>query len=159
MRKICVLFLFALLLFSCGQKFDLLKYQNGDISARCLVNDEYVINVKKSDGLRSLSIIEPSELDTISFELENGECVAICDGAKIPLDISKLDGIVAMCSIFDLDEGAISSTLVEENGTVVSFSQNDLLYSVSYGKDSLPTKIDISGDGFVLSLKILEITK
>ncbi len=159
MKKICLLFVFVFMLFSCGEKFDLLEYQEGNVVAKCLVNDEYIIKVEKTENLRTLSIIEPIELETISFEFADGECVAICEGTKIPLNNSKLGGIVALCSIFDLNEGAISSSLVEENGTTVSFSMQGISYAVSYGQNNLPTQIDISGDGFVLNVKILEIIK
>lgn len=151
--SICIL----ISLFSCEKKFDLLEYQSADICAKCLVNDTYIINVEKSQGLRSLSIIEPVELDTISFKLENDTAIAICDGTEIPIDISNLGGIVALCSIFDLDSEAISSSSVDESGTTVSFLIEGVSYSVSYGKNNLPTHFNISSDNFSLAVKVLEL--
>ncbi|MBO5374518.1 MAG: hypothetical protein J6A54_03605 [Clostridia bacterium] len=159
MKRIFVLLILMLALFSCAERYELLSYQEGDISAKCSLNDKYIINVEKSADERVLKILEPCELEGVEFRCTSEGCVAICDDIEIPIDRALLNGVVAICSIFDLDESAIQASIADEDEASVSFLMDDISYTVTYGDDCLPSLIEISTDGFSHILRVLEITK
>lgn len=158
MKRIFLIVLLALIFVSCGSKYEPLAYQEGDVSALCRVNGEYDIKIEKREGERVLSISEPSALSSVSFIINNEECVAISDGTKIPLERDKMTGIVALCSIFDLDMECLSSSSIDDNGdSTLCFVKDEIAYLVSYGQDNLPKHIQISAPSFTHEVEILEL--
>ena len=158
MKKIiCALFL-CLLLISCNRNDDILSYQNGDISARCIINGEYEVDISKKGDVRELKIVSPSSLDNISFVYDSGSWSAICDDIKIPLNADELDGICALASIFDLDKSAISTAYDTDGVGIVSFDMNEICYTVTYNGLSLPERIKITSDTLDFDVEIASIS-
>ena len=157
MKRLLVALFAVLLLCSCGAKYEPFAYQNGDIVAKCEVNDKYIINVEKAGGERLLYISEPSELSYISFKYEGGECIARCDEMEIPLSEGAMDGIVALCLMLDLSEEDIISTTASVDSSRIEVCSGDVCYLVDYNKDSLPSHISISSDSLSIEVEILEL--
>lgn len=158
MKRLFVALFTILLLCSCGAKYEPFAYQDGDIVAKCRVNDKYIIKVEKVEGERLLYISEPSELSYISFKYEGGECVARCDDMEIPLSEGASDGIVALCLMFDLSERDIVSTTASVDSSRIEVCSGDICYLVDYDKDSLPSHISISSDSLSIDVEILELS-
>ena len=146
-----------LILSSCGREYGILSYQEGDLCALCRVNDEYVVNIRKEGGTRALEIIEPSALCGVSFVLENGSWQAVSGNMKIPLESTQIQGIAALCSMFDMSEAWISSALDDDGYGIVDFAADNILYRVTYGALSLPTHITIEADTFTHKVDIISI--
>lgn len=161
MKRLAFVFLMCIFLSSCAPKYDILSYQGGNIEAECVINGNYTVNIIKKEDYRALKIIEPSSLASVSFELEGSEWVARCEETTIPMEKSSLYGICALCSIFDLEESAITTATDVDGVGFVDFVTDDITYTVSYNSQSLPEHIKITGselelDVEIKSIKILE---
>ncbi len=144
------IFIFALLLalmlcVGCAPEYDILSYQEKNVVASCKIDEKYVVNIIKEENTRAIEVVEPSSLCGISFRLQNGEWHATLDELAIPMSESELEGICALCSIFDLESSAITTAYDEQGYGVVSFNMGELQYTVSYNELSLPQKIKITG--------------
>lgn len=161
MKRLAFVFLMCIFLFSCAPRYDILSYQRENIDAECVINGKYTVNIIKKEDYRALKIVEPSELCAVSFELEGSEWVARCEDVKIPMEKAQLYGICALCSIFDLDESAITTATDTDGIGFVDFVTDDITYTVSYNSQALPEHIKITGselelDVEIKSIKILE---
>ena len=158
MKRLLIILGFALILLSCAPKGDILDYQNGSVIAECIINDKYSANIIKKEDFRALELTDGA-LSGISFVRDNGAWSARIDEIEIPIDESDLNGIVALTSIFDLSESAITTAEVDGGAGVICFDMNGTSYTVTYNEQSLPEHITINGDGFSLELKIISIKK
>ena len=150
------LLLFALLILaSCAPKRNALSYQEGEIFAECVINGKYHANIIKKEDFRALELTSEN-LEGISFVCKGGAWSACIDEASIPLDKENLVGVVAICSIFDLSERAITTAT---EGGVVSFDMDSLTYTITYNSLELPSNVTIEGEGLSIDIEILSITK
>lgn len=145
------------MLSSCGREYGILSYQEGDLCAICRVNDEYVVSIKKEGDFRALEIIEPSALCGVSFVLKNGNWRAVSGDMEIPLESTQIQGIAALCSMFDMSEAWISSALDDDGYGIVDFAADNVLYRITYGALALPTHITIEADTFTHNVEIISI--
>ena len=157
MKRLFILILVLFLLVSCNGRLNLLSYQDGDLCAICKVNGEYTVQIEKLGEERILSILEPSELSSVSFIINKEECFGVYGDTRIPLERDSLQGIVALCSIFDLSSDAISSTSVSENDATVSFTLGGVRFDITYGEDNLPKHVQIHAEDFSHEVEILDL--
>lgn len=151
MKKALILIpLILLSLSACiNQSYGILPYQEKDIEAEINVNNEFKIRLIKKENI-TLEIIEPKELDTMSFTIDEKGILAKSDKVEILLEKESLDGIYAISQIFSLNESFLTS--MEENQ--LTFEQNEAHYRLTLGKNDLPTKIIISSNSFYYEISI-----
>ena len=154
-RILFILALVALLFMSCGNEYDILSYQEKEITAECKVNEKFDLEIKKTGGCVRICVLSPENLGGTVFEISKESSFVIKDELKIPLDNENIRGIYALSQIFSLSEEAI--TTATQNG-VISFDTDHGLYTVTYGENNLPELITISGDDFEYSVKINAIS-
>ncbi len=155
MRRLAFILLAFLLFVSCAPREDALSYQNGDILAECKINGKYNANIIKKEGFRALELTSGS-VSGISFVCEDGAWHACIDEVSIQIDKDSLGGIMAITSIFDLSESAITTAT---EGGVISFNMDSLTYTVTYNSLELPSNVTIEGDGLSIDIEILSIIK
>ena len=158
MKRLSILILVLFLFVSCNGRLNLLSYQDGDLCAVCKINGEYTVQIEKLGDERVLSILEPSELCSVSFIINKEECLGIYGDSRIPIERDKLRGVIALCSIFDLSSDAISSTSVSENDATVSFTLDGVRFDVTYNEDNLPKRVQINAQDFSHEVEILKLT-
>ena len=110
MKRIVLLIplIFCLFFSSCqGGSYGILSYQEKNIEAECTLNGEYKILVTKENGGGSIAFLEPSELSSISFLIENGKIVAKSESVLVPLPEKSATGILAILNMFSLSEGEL----------------------------------------------------
>ena len=133
----------------------MLSYQDGNIVAECIINGKYGAIIIKKEDFRALELTSGT-LDGICFACESGSWSASIDSLSIPIEKSSLVGVVAITSIFDLSESAITTAT---EGGVISFNMDSLTYTVTYNSLDLPSNIAITGNGLSIELEIISITK
>lgn len=154
-RLICLLFIInVILLCACRNEYNILSYQEKNITANCTVNDKYNIEITKNESGRKLTVLEPENLCGIAFEIGENTSYAIKDSMKIPLNNQHISGIFALSSIFSLKEGNLA-TVTENN--ILTFKDTYTVYTVTYGENNLPLHIEISGDKFRYSVNVNSI--
>ncbi|MBQ7352612.1 MAG: hypothetical protein IJW54_01255 [Clostridia bacterium] len=151
MKKALILLpLILLSLSSCiNQSYGILPYQQKNIEAEITVNNEFKIRLIKRENI-TLEIIEPKELDTMSFIIEENGILAKNNNIEILLEKESLDGIYALSQIFSLNESFLTSM---EEGQL-TFEQNETHYKLTLGKNDLPDKIIISSNSFYYEISI-----
>lgn len=154
-RILFILALVALLFVSCGNEYDILSYQENEITAECQVNEKFDLEIKKAGGCVRICVISPENLGGTVFEISKESSFVIKDEMKIPLDNENIRGIYALSQIFSLSEEAITTATSEG---VITFDTDHVLYTVTYGENNLPELITISGDVFEYSVKINAIS-
>ena len=102
----------------------------------------------------SIEVLKPESMRGITFEFENECSFAIKDEMKIPINKENVKGIYALSRIFSLDENGISTV---GTNNVITFNCNDAIYTVTYGKNELPTHIEVSGETFEYSVDLKSI--
>lgn len=149
----------TLCFFGCqGQNYDILSYQNKNISAICTLNDEYKIKVERKNDLSSVSFLEPKELKSVIFTLKNDELSALAGEVNIPLSKENADGIYAILNMFSLDTATVKTAKDDGEFDVLEFDTEIGLYTLLMGENNLPSKIIISGDGYFFEILIDEIS-
>ena len=153
-RILLILVLLALFLASCGSEYDILSYQEKEITAECIVNEKFDLEIKKVGGSVRISVISPEKLKGTVFEITEKSSFVVKNELKIPLNNDDICGIYALSQIFSLSEEAI--TTATQNG-VISFDTDHGLYTVTYGENNLPYQIEISGDSFSYFVEVKSI--
>ena len=152
MKKILLLILiFIIFLFSCHREYGILSYQQNDVEAICTVNEKYTVKIVKSDDLKRMEVLFPDTLEGVFFEMQGENIYVIKEETKIPMSRDSLKGICALLNCFSLKEDFIIN--LSEEG-VASFDTENGIYTVTYGKNSLPQHIKISGDNYEYSVLI-----
>ncbi len=152
-----LLILFIFIFSSCSNSsHDLLWYQAKSIRAECTLNGEYKIIISKDSESASVTVSSPSELEGISFEINDEQCLAKTpDGIKMPIDRSSISGICALTDIFSLNEESIIKTEPAENGSAIyTFSENGVFYEMTYGKNSTPKHVKILSENISYDIEI-----
>lgn len=151
MKKALILLpLILLSLSSCiNQSYGILPYQQKNIEAEITVNNEFKIRLIKKENI-TLEIIEPKELDTMSFIIEENGVLAKNNNVEILLEKKSLDGIYALSQIFSLNESYLTSM----EDSQLTFEQNETHYKLTLGKNDLPDKIIISSNSFYYEISI-----
>ncbi len=156
MKRLFLLLICALILCSCAPKGDILSYQEGDIVAECKINGKYDANIIKKEDFRALELTS-GELTGISFtKSKDGWCASLGE-VSIPIDEEHLDGIVAITSVFDLRESAITTAQSDGALGIVSFDMDNVCYTVTYNQHSVPERVTIEGDCFLIEIEINSI--
>ena len=143
MKRLALVILVILFAFvSCSQPtYGILKYQERDIVAQCLVNDNFRCILEKKQSALTLKILEPQALSSVSF--------AISGEVKIPLSKESLDGIYALLMVLCLREEELTSAKEEENGeATLCFLNGQGEYTLKIGKNQMPKSAEIISDGY-----------
>ncbi|MBQ2809835.1 MAG: hypothetical protein IJF11_02970 [Clostridia bacterium] len=159
MKRLFPLIAILMLLCACTPSYDILSYQDSYIRAECQINDEFLVTITKDGGIRELVVTKPEELCGIAFRGEGEAWVMELNEVEIPTSASSLDGICALCSIFDLSESAITTAKDESGDGIVSFDMERGLYVVTYNKMALPERVKITSADFSYDVRILSIDK
>ena len=157
MKKLAVLLtiLCLLPLSACHrQRYGILSYQQKDIYAECLLNDEYKIAVTQTKSEKSVSFLEPSSLSSISFRQEEEKIIGRAGEVEIPFENMNLDGICAILSIFSLDESNLGSVTGTSEATCMEFTSSLGTYKVTLGKNELPKRIEILSEEYEFDIVI-----
>ena len=155
MKRLALSLLVLLFLVSCTPKDSMLSYQDGNIVAECIINGKYGANIIKKEDFRALELTSGT-LNGVSFVCEGGAWSASIDSLSIPIEKTSLVGMVALTSIFDLSESAITTAT---EGGVISFDMSPFTYTVTYNSLDLPSNITITGNGLSIDIEILTIKK
>lgn len=151
MKRLALVFLVILFAFvSCSQPtYGILKYQERDIVAQCLVNDNFRCILEKKQSTLTLKILEPQALSSVSFVFEGDGVLAISGEVKIPLSKESLDGIYALLMVLCLREEELTSAKEEENGeATLCFLNGQGEYTLKIGKNQMPKSAEIISDGY-----------
>ena len=156
-RLFFILFFFGVVfLCACGRQEKILEYQEGDISAQCVINGKYGVLLEKRGGEVTLTVTEPDYANGITFVL--GESVAASVGdTKIDLDRETVKGICALGETFSQREECLIGASSGEEGSVLTFQREGCLYRLTLGKNSLPKQVYISSESFEYNVEIVSI--
>lgn len=157
MKKIAILLtlLCLLPLSSChGQRYGILSYQEKEIYAECLLNGEYKIAITKKEDERSVAFLEPSALSSVCFTEKNGKIIGRASDVEIPFDEGDLSGVLALLSMFSLDEESLVSATSVNESACMEFTSAHGNYRVTLGKNELPKHIEISSDSYQFDIVI-----
>ena len=154
-RFFVILILSSLLLCSCGTRsFGILSYQEKSIRAECTLNSEYKIEITKENGGGRVSFLEPSELSYISFSI-NDECVTATSGeVTITMEKESATGILAIFNIFSLDEAELCTAKSNGEYTLMEFSNEYGIYTLTLGKNSLPKRVKIASSTYTFDISV-----
>ena len=141
-RLFFILFFFGLMLCACGREYGILDYQEKNISAECLINSKYRVQITKDDALCRVEILEPTEASGISFEISERGVFAKAKDFEMEIPGEYLEGICAIGSIFSQSEEFLSSATQNEGGSVFTSSSERVTtlqrYAVSSSFISMP---------------------
>lgn len=152
---LCLLLLCLLPLSSChGQRYGILSYQENEIYAECILNGEYKIAITKKENEKAVSFLEPSSLSTVSFTESNGEVVGCAGEIEIPFAEGDIDGVLAILSMFSLDEETLVLATSVNEEACMEFLNTFGRYKVTLGKNDLPRHIEISSASYAFDIAI-----
>ena len=136
--------IFLLVLSSCRvQNYGILSYQEKKIDAECTLNGEYKISISKHAEKKKISFLEPSALSHISFEIEGESVTARAGEALISLDGENVRGILALSSVFSLNESSLATAGVLGERSNMEFQTEYGTYTLTLGKNNLPSRVQI----------------
>ncbi|MBQ7907009.1 MAG: hypothetical protein IJ309_03440 [Clostridia bacterium] len=149
-RLILILLVLVFVLSSCDRPtYGILEYQDRNIEAQCQINEKFKCILEKKEGELTLKILEPTELNTVSFVINDNGALAISKDIKIPLEKESIDGIYALVTVLCLNETELSSAREGENGdAVLTFLNERGQYTLQIGKNQMPKSAEITGDGY-----------
>ena len=154
-RFFVILVLFSLCLSACGTRsFGILPYQNKEIRAECTLNDQYKIEITKENGGGRVSFLEPTELSYISFLINENYVTAKSGDVEITLENEQSTGILAIFNIFSLDEAELCTAKSENELTLMEFSNEYGIYTLTLGKNSLPKHVKISSPAYTFDISV-----
>lgn len=157
MKRLLVVFVVFLMFFcSCQSERDFLAYQEKSPKIECTVNEKFKLVIEKKE-CTYIYIKKPSELTSVYFELSENGSYAISNELKIPIDSSNLGGIFALGNALCLSEGEIISVTDENNTSIVTFENAYGTYTVIYGKNLLPSHIEIHSDSYDYDIDVTGI--
>ena len=157
MKRLVAIFLliFSLALTSChGQSYGILSYQDSDIYAECILNGEYKIAVSKSEGERSVRFLSPESLASVSFVEADGKIVGYAGEIEIPFDSEKLSGVLAIISMFSLEESSLVSAVGDKSSACMEFNNSLGSYKITIGENDLPKRIEILSEEYEFDIVI-----
>ena len=144
---LCLLLLCLLPLSSChGQRYGILSYQENEIYAECILNGEYKIAITKKENEKAVS--------TVSFTESNGEVVGRAGEIEIPFAEGDIDGVLAILSMFSLDEETLVLATSVNEEACMEFLNTFGRYKVTLGKNDLPRHIEISSASYAFDIAI-----
>ena len=149
-----ILLLFLVLCSCHGQRYGILSYQESDIYAECSLNGEYKIAVSKSESERSVRFLSPESLSSVSFVERNGEIVGCAGEIEIPFDKENLSGVLAIISMFSLDEGSLVSAVGDKANACMEFNNTLGTYKITLGENDLPKRIEILSEGYEFDILV-----
>jgi hypothetical protein len=146
-RFLPVLLLVFLLLCACNEQKDFLAYQQKNPTLECVVNEKFELVISKSDII-TIKVKKPSEISALYFEFGQGDGYAINGDLKIPLGRESACGLYALSNVLSLENESILSVVDQGKNSIVTF-ENDLgTYTITYGKNLLPSHIEIHSEKF-----------
>ena len=145
-----------LLLFcSChSQSYGILKYQDKKINAECTLNGEYRISIKKDGEKREICFLEPTSLAHISFAIDGEIIVGHAGEVEIPFEAGSVRGLLALSNIFSLSEDSLSVATSNGDVAIMEFSTEYGTYSLTFGKNDLPSSVKIYSDDYRYDISI-----
>lgn len=144
-----------LLFSSCrGQNYGILSYQEKNIDAVCTLNSIYKIQISKENIGGRVCFLEPKELSTVSFSIENSTVTANASGTKIPLPTDGTRGILAIFNMFSLSEGDLRCAKESEGYSYMEFSNDYGVYALTLNKSSLPKSVRIVSSEYTFDIII-----
>ena len=152
-----LLFFGVLLMCACGREYGILDYQEKNISAECLINSKYRVQITKDDSLCRVEILEPTEASGISFEISDGGVFAKANDFKMEIPSEYLEGICAIGSIFSQSEEFLSSAVQKDGGSVFTFQRDGCIYQITVGENSAPKKVCIYSESIEYDIEICSI--
>lgn len=148
MKKLFPYLLLIILLFcSCNEKKDFLAYQQKNPIIECTVNDKFELIISKNEVVK-ITVLKPSEINGICFEFNKNDGFVLSKDTKIPLDSSSACGLFALAGTLSLESEDIVSVSDHEGLSIVTFKNDLATYTLTYGKNLLPSKIEIHADKF-----------
>ena len=146
-RFLPVLLLTFFLLCACNEKKDFLAYQQKNPTIECVVNEKLELVISKSEII-TIEVKKPSEISALYFEFGQSDGYVINGDLKIPLGRESACGLYALSCVLSLENESIVSVVDQGKNSIVTF-ENDLgTYTVTYGKNLLPSHIEIHSDKF-----------
>ena len=156
-RLFFILLFFGCLCFlSCQRDYALLDYQNGNLVARCRVNEKYTVEIDKTESGCTLTVLEPKNASGITFTV--GERVFVSyDGTEIEMEKGDLGGICALAGIFYQNKDSLVSATQKGEGSELTFQSDGCVYQITLGKGSLPKTVYVASQSFRYEVEILSI--
>ena len=146
-RFLPVLLLAFFLLCACNEKKDFLAYQQKNPTIECVVNEKFELVISKSKII-TIEVKKPSEIGALYFEFGQSDGYVINGDLKIPLSRESACGLYALSCVLSLENESVVSVVDQGKNSIVTF-ENDLgTYTVTYGKNLLPSHIEIHSDKF-----------
>ncbi len=148
MRRFLPVFLLVLLLFcSCNEKKDFLAYQQKNPVIECTVNEKFDLVISRGE-IVTIAIKKPSEISSVYFEFEKSGGYVINEDLKIPLGRDSACGLYALSCCLSLENESIVSVSDQGKNSIVTFENEHGTYIVTYGKNLLPSHIEIHSSKF-----------
>ena len=145
-----------LVLVSCQGKYGILDYQDKDITAECIINKKYRVEIEKTGENCKITVLEPQSAKGISFEIGDRAYV-LYDDTKIETDKNYLDGICALSEIFSQSEDCLTTAKAQGQGSVLTFQKEACTYQITLGEHSLPKSVKIFSEAFEYDVEICSI--
>lgn len=156
-RFLPVLLLAFFLLCACNEKKDFLAYQQKNPTIECVVNENFELLISKSE-IVTIEVKKPSEISALYFEFGQSDGYVINGDLKIPLGRESACGLYALSCVLSLENESIVSVVDQGKNSIVTF-ENDLgTYTVTYGKNLLPSHIEIHSDKFDYNIVVKGIS-
>lgn len=146
-RFLPVLLLAFFLLCACNEKKDFLAYQQKNPTIECVVNEKFELLISKSEII-TIEVKKPSEISALYFEFGQSDGYVINGDLKIPLGRESACGLYALSCVLSLENESIVSVVDQEKNSIVTFENDHGTYTVTYGKNLLPSHIEIHSDKF-----------
>ena len=152
-----LLFFGVLLMCACGKEYGILDYQGKSITAECVVNGEYRVQIAKTESLCTVTVKEPKAAQGISFEIGEGGVLAKASGTEIQIPKEYLGGICALGAIFSQSEECLTSATQKGGGSVLTFRSQGCTYRITVGENSMPKQVSIYSESFEYDVEICTI--
>ena len=147
MKRAFYVVLLVILLCSCNKKEDVLAYQQKNPTIECTVNEKFELVISRDD-ITTIRVKNPSEISALYFEFGQGYAYAINGDLKIPLDSSSACGLYALANCLSLESNSIVSVADQGKNSIVTFENEHGTYIITYGKNLLPSHIEIHSSKF-----------
>jgi len=156
-RLFTVLLLFlTVLMCSCQKEYGILDYQKGSITAECVINGKYTVEIAKRAEDCTVTVLKPQHAKGITFTV--GEEVLMSTGdLSLQVERKSVQGICALAEIFSQREECLTTANQKGEKSVLTFQNDGCVYQITMGKNSLPQLVHIVSEDFEYEVKINSI--
>lgn len=162
LKKIAILLLLiSALLYSCTEKRTLLQYQSDidSVTLKTTSPSKATLLICPSQG--TITILEPSRLEGISFTLSNGAQGVTIDDLTVPMTSEQLYVIGLWLNAFELSEASLVSLTTVKSGdnklTKAKFHYEDTEFCILYAENGSPFSLEITSSNVKLSAEVADI--